>query len=89
MGIPYIMACLLFPFFGFICDKYGKRVYLLIFASFLCFISFVLFPLFYPYVSLAILGFSYAIFGAVIWPAISYVVPKKRLVYFFFTLFLK
>ncbi|EAR90770.2 MFS transporter (macronuclear) [Tetrahymena thermophila SB210] len=79
MSVPYIMACLLFPVFGLICDKYGQRVRLLIFSSFLTLISFILLPFVYPITSLAILGFSYAIFGAVIWPTVSYVVPSKRL----------
>lgn len=53
---------------------------LLIIASFLILISFILLPLVYPWTSLIILGISYAIFGAVIWPTVSYVVPAKRLV---------
>lgn len=49
-------------------------------SSFLILISFILLPLVYPWTSLTILGISYAIFGAVIWPTVSYVVPAKRLV---------
>lgn len=80
MSVPYIMACFLFPAVGLICDKYGQRVRLLIIASFLILGSFILLPLIYPWTSLIILGISYAIFGAVIWPTVSYIVPAKRLV---------
>lgn len=48
-------------------------------SSVLVLVSFILLPIVYPFTSLAILGFSYAIFGAVIWPTVSYVVPSKRL----------
>lgn len=80
MSVPYITSCLLFPLFGFICDKYGQRVRLLILSSVLVFVSFLLLPFFYPVLSLSILGVSYAIFGAVIWPSVCYIVPSKRLV---------
>ncbi|EGR31964.1 major facilitator superfamily protein, putative, partial [Ichthyophthirius multifiliis] len=79
MSIPYLMASFLFPLFGFICDKYGQRINLLIVASLLCLTSFIIFPILYPVISLSILGLSYAMFGAVIWPTISYIIPQKRL----------
>ncbi|EGR34440.1 major facilitator superfamily protein, putative [Ichthyophthirius multifiliis] len=79
MGIPYIIASLLFPLFGYICDKFGQRINLLIISTILCFTSFALFPFVQPKITLSILGFSYAIFGAVIWPTVSYIIPKNKL----------
>ena len=46
--------------------------------------AFILLPMFYPTFTFSMLGFSYAIFGSVIWPTVAYIVPSKNLVIYLF-----
>ena len=75
MSIPYLIATFLFPLVGLIVDKFGHRINLLFITPFLITIAFVLLPSFYPTWTFSLLGLSYAIFGAVVWPTVAYIVP--------------
>lgn len=77
MSIPYIVSSLLFPVFGLICDKYGQRAVLLLLSPILILIAFLFLPFYYPSFSFTLLGISYAIFGSIIWPTVTYLVPQS------------
>ena len=79
MSVTFIMSSFLFPIVGMTIDRYGKRVYLLLFSSVLILISFILFLLFYPFFPLVILGISYSLFGGIVWPTVSYLIKKENL----------
>lgn len=77
MALPFFISSLLIPFIGIAVDKFGKRGRLLIFSSFLGIITYILFVLATPIFPLILLGFTYAIFASVFWPALTLVVPKN------------
>jgi MFS family permease len=69
------------PIFGYLVDRIGKRALLMTFGSFLLVPPFLLLtytqlPLWLP---MAMLGLSFALVPAVLWPAVTYLVPDKRL----------
>lgn len=69
------------PLFGFLVDKVGKRALLMAFGSFLLVPPFLMLaytklPL---SLSMAMLGLSFALVPAVLWPAVTYLVPDARL----------
>lgn len=70
----------MFPVVGFCVDKHGQRIKLLTLASALGLAAHLLFVQIYPVIPLIILGISYGIFGAVLWPTVVFVVPKDKLV---------
>ena len=77
MALPFFISSLLVPFLGLFVDKFGKRGHLLIFSAFLGIITYILFIFITPIFPLILLGFTYAIFASVFWPAITLVVPKN------------
>lgn len=87
MSIPYIMASIIFPMLGLIVDKFGQRVRLLMMSPILILLAFILLPFYYPTSTFILLGISYGIFGAVIWPTVAYIVPKSKLVIQFYIFF--
>ena len=78
MGVPFLISALMVPVFGIIIDKFGKRAYITLLSGVLCVLSFVLFYLLEPIIPLIILGLTYSIFAAVIWPSISVVVNNEN-----------
>ena len=84
MSVPFIIAIFLVPLLGtnifiagYFIDRFGKRAYLLIFASFLSVITYTLFYLINPIVPVIINGISYSIFAGVIWSSISFVIKPE------------
>ena len=77
MGIPFFISAIMVPIFGYIIDKYGKRAFLTLLSGILCVISFICLYLFYPVFPLILLGVTYSLFAAVIWPSISIVVNQN------------
>jgi MFS family permease len=69
------------PFFGYLADRIGKRALLMTVGSALLVPPFLLMaythlPL---WLSMAMLGLSFALVPAVLWPAVTYLVPDARL----------
>jgi MFS family permease len=69
------------PIFGFIVDKVGKRALFMLIGSALLVPPFLLMahtrlPL---VLSMAMLGLAFALVPAVLWPAVTYLVPEERL----------
>jgi MFS family permease len=69
------------PIFGFLVDKIGRRAQLMAFGSALLVPPFLLMahthlPL---ELSMGLLGLSFALVPAVLWPAVTYIVPEARL----------
>ena len=77
MGIPFFISAIMVPIFGYIIDKHGKRAFLTLLSGILCVISFMCLYLFYPVFPLILLGVTYSLFAAVIWPSISIVVNQS------------
>ncbi len=77
MGIPFLISGILVPLIGFWVDKNGKRATLMLFSAFLVLTSFILFMSFNPIYGLICFGISFSLFAAIVWPAITLVVPKK------------
>lgn len=86
MSVTFIMSSFLFPMVGMTIDRYGCRVYLLLFSSALILISFILLAFFYPLFPLVILGIAYSLFGGIVWPTVSYLIRKENLVSKIFTI---
>lgn len=69
------------PVFGLVADKIGRRAVLMMFASMLLVPSFLIMgyttaSLFVP---IAMLGVSFSLIPAVMWPSVAYIVDQKRL----------
>lgn len=83
LGIPLIVSSLLFPVFGYIVDKWGKRLHFLLASSLILIMSYILFITTTSILPLFTFGLSYAIFGAVLWPVLALLVPQRIVVIFF------
>ncbi len=78
MSVPFFIAGFLIPINGFLIDVFGKRAYFILLSSILAFCTFILFYFTTPMVGLVLLGVTYSVFAAVIWPVISLVVRKSH-----------
>jgi nitrate/nitrite transporter NarK len=81
MGIPFIISAVSSPFLGGVVDYFGQRAILLTASAvFLCLThSLMAFTRITPYLTLSILGASYAIYSSAMWPAVAFVVEKENL----------
>eukprot|EP00483_Globobulimina_turgida_P002035 UN02037 len=87
LAIPYILAGILQPIWGWISDKVGWRSQFLLTSSFIfVFAHYILgwvrvdnSPVYVPIIALISLGFGYSIFTAVIWPCFPMVVPPRTI----------
>eukprot|EP00912_Choanoflagellata_sp_UC4_P002483 UC4_evm1s1573 len=78
-GLCYDMSMILSPFMGGLIDKIGKRGYL----TFLC--GIMMFPVFYmlgftnvtPYIPIVLLGLTYSLAAAALWPSVPLLVGKE------------
>jgi MFS family permease len=69
------------PIFGLLADRFGKRALMMAGASFLIMPVYLLMayhvaPLAVP---VAMMGISYSLIPAVMWPSVAYIVPQRRL----------
>lgn len=83
MALPFFISSFVIPLIGLYIDKNGKRGKLLILSGSIGIITYLLFILINPLAPLVLLGVCYSIFAAVIWPAITLVVPKELIVYIY------
>jgi MFS family permease len=78
MSVPFFISAFMVPLYGILIDKYGQRAYLALVAAIFGFTCFVLFYIVHPLIALVVLGLTYSMFAAVIWPAIALVVNKNH-----------
>uniref|UniRef100_A0A7S3DLR1 Lysosomal dipeptide transporter MFSD1 n=1 Tax=Palpitomonas bilix TaxID=652834 RepID=A0A7S3DLR1_9EUKA len=78
-GTPYYFSAVFSPFMGAIVDKFGKRGWMTVVGSCLSLVVFLLagFTLVSPVVPMIILGLSYTVSAAAIWPSIPLLVQPK------------
>lgn len=69
------------PLFGYLADKVGKRASMMVLGSLLLFIVHALLALtnITPYVPMVLLGISFSLVPAAMWPSIALIVEEKRL----------
>lgn len=81
MSIPDILAAVFSPVFGYIVDKIGRRGTLLPVAGALLIIthSLLTFTNLYPAYAMSLLGLAYALFAAVLWPCVPYLVRMEQI----------
>jgi MFS family permease len=81
-GILPLAAMIATPLFGLLVDKVGKR------ALFMAVGSLIIVPAYllmmpslhvHPYVSIALIGISFSLIPAVMWPSVAYLVDEKKL----------
>ena len=74
-------AMIVTPLFGLLVDKIGKRSLLMMFGSLLLIPVFLL--MVYSnvslYIPIALMGISFSLIPAVMWPAVAYIVEERRL----------
>jgi nitrate/nitrite transporter NarK len=78
-GIPFTISVIASPFVGAGIDRFGQRATLIaLSAAFLALThALMAFIDVTPYVTLSILGVSFAIFSSAMWPSVAYVVPEN------------
>jgi MFS family permease len=79
MSIPFLISACCFPVVGLVLDKLGKRLNLLATAGCLLIATHCTFMLIYPVGPLIMLGLSYSLFGAIVWPTVAYIVDSRSL----------
>jgi MFS family permease len=81
-GILPLAAMIATPLFGLLVDKIGRR------ALFMAVGSLIIVPAYllmmptihiHPYVSIAMIGISFSLIPAVMWPSVAYLVDEKKL----------
>ena len=80
-GLPILFAMFLTPLFGLLADKIGKRATLMMAGSVLIMPIYLL--LIYspisPYIPMALLGISFSLIPAVMWPSVALIVKESKL----------
>lgn len=69
------------PLFGFLVDKFGRRATMMIIGSILLVPAHALLGLtsFHPAIAMVMLGFSFSLVPAALWPTIPLIIEEKRL----------
>ncbi len=77
----YLISSFASPFFGFFVDLTGYNTIWVILAILTTIGAHVLlaFTFLNPYVAMIIMGISYSILAASLWPMVSLIVPKQQL----------
>jgi MFS family permease len=81
-GILPMAAMVATPLFGLLIDKIGKRALFMAIGSLLIVPAYLLMmPTLgiHPYVSIALIGISFSLIPAVMWPSVAYLVDAKKL----------
>lgn len=79
MGLPFLIAAILIPIFGFIGDKYQNRVNLLIISAICGFIAFINFIYVSPALGLLCFGTCFSLANSIVTPSISLIIPMEAL----------
>lgn len=77
MSITFIISLFSISIVGLYIDKYGKRICILEKIPLIILISYLSLPYINPIFTYTLLGVSYALFGAIIYPSIPYIVSKE------------
>ena len=80
--LPYLISTFCVPFFGYICDRIGRRAELLVVSTTALTIAHFIFtwlPSVDPLIPLTCMGISYSIYASAIWPAVALVVKESKL----------
>jgi MFS family permease len=77
----FLAAIFVTPLFGWIADRFGRRTLLLMFGSLLLPLSFVILAgtSWNLWITTALIGVSFSLVPAVLWPSVSQLVEPKRL----------
>ena len=81
-GILPLAAMIATPLFGLLIDKVGKRALFMAIGSLIIVPAYLLMlPSLHmrPYVSVALIGISFSLIPAVMWPSVAYIVDEKKL----------
>jgi MFS family permease len=80
-SIPVYSTVLFTPIFGWFVDNKGKGATVMIFSSILLIISFLLitFTSLTPFIPLSLLGISFSLIPAAMWPSVAKIVEEKAL----------
>ncbi len=80
-SIVYLISSFASPFFGFFVDITGFNTLWVILAILTTIVSHILlsFTFLNPYVAMIVMGISYSILAAALWPMVSLIVPKQQL----------
>lgn len=81
LAIPFFISACCSPFLGGIVDKFGHRAHLMAVSACSLMLAHVLlaFTHIQPAVCLVIIGISYSIYAAVVWPSVAFVVEEHQL----------
>jgi len=74
ISILFVITALALPLVGIFIDKYGQRLRILLLACLFSICSHILLLFVQNSFPLVMLGLSYSLFGAAIWPIIPYIV---------------
>ena len=80
-SILILFAMVMTPLFGLLVDKVGRRAQFMMYGSLLMipvYLMLVYAPV-PPWLPMAMLGVSFSLIPAVMWPAVAYIVEEKRL----------
>ncbi|XP_034471718.1 major facilitator superfamily domain-containing protein 1 isoform X1 [Drosophila innubila] len=80
-SIVYLISAIASPLFGFIIDKVGRNVTWVFVATISTLLAHMLltFSHLNPYISMCIMGLSYSMLAASLWPLVALIVPEYQL----------
>jgi len=80
-SVPIFFTVLFTPFFGWIADTKGKSASMMVYSSILLILAHLTltFTQVYPIIPMAMLGVSFSLIPAAMWPAVSKIIDQKRL----------
>lgn len=80
-SIVYLISAVASPFFGFIIDKTGRNVTWICLAtcSTIGAHSLLAFTMLNPYVGMILMGLSYSMLAASLWPLVALIIPEYQL----------
>lgn len=80
-SIPIFFTVLFTPFFGWIADSRGKSASMMIYSSLLLIIAHLTltFTMVNPVVPMALLGISFSLIPAAMWPAVAKIIDQNKL----------
>jgi predicted MFS family arabinose efflux permease len=80
-SIPIFFTVIFTPFFGWIADFKGKSASMMIYSSILLIIAHLTltFTNIYPLVPMALLGISFSLIPAAMWPAVAKIIDQNKL----------
>ncbi|XP_032294652.1 lysosomal dipeptide transporter MFSD1 isoform X1 [Drosophila virilis] len=80
-SIVYLISAIASPLFGFIIDRVGRNVSWVFVATIATLVSHLLltFSQLNPYIGMSIMGLSYSMLAASLWPLVALIVPEYQL----------